>query len=525
MILKKTKKELDPSLVQLSSLDSLRRQSLNGGGSQKIENQHKKGKLTARERIELLVDPGTFIEIDEFVMHRAIKFDMQQQKYLGDGVVTGFGLIHGRKVFIYSQDFTVMGGSLGNAHASKISKIMDLAIKNGCPIIGLLDSGGARIQEGVDSLAGFGEIFHRNVQASGVVPQISVILGSCAGGAVYSPALTDFIIMGGNHSYMFVTGPQVVESVTNEKVSFEELGGKEIHGKTSGVAHLTTATEEQALDLVKILLSYLPSNNLMDPPINPDFNEPENSANLNNLIPKKENEPYDMIIVIKGIVDENSFFEIFPQYAPNIITGFARLEGNSIGIIANQPLSLGGAIDFHASDKSGRFIRFCDAFNIPLITLVDVPGFMPGVNQEHAGIIRHGAKMIYAYAEASVPKITIITRKAYGGAYIVMASKHLGADMNFAWNTAQIAVMGAEGACKILYRKKIKASPNPKIALQNYITAYKQEFSNPYQVAELGYVDKVIYPSETRSIVINSLKFLTNKRENVPKRKHGVFPV
>lgn len=517
-------KSEEPKNIE-NSLDSLRSQSLVGGGLQKIENQHEKGKLTARERIELLLDPGSFIEIDEFVLHQATKFDMPRQKYLGDGVVTGFGTIQGRKIFVYSQDFTVMGGSLGNAHAQKICKIMDLAIKNGCPIIGILDSGGARIQEGVNSLAGFGEIFHRNVQASGVVPQISVILGSCAGGAVYSPALTDFVIMGGPQSYMFVTGPQVVESVTNEKVTFEQLGGKDIHGKISGVAHLTSKTEDQAFDLVKTLLSYIPSNNLMDPPTLREFSEPDLLQNLNSIIPSNENEPYDMLDIIKGIVDQNSLFEIFPHYAANIITAFARLEGASIGIIANQPMVLGGAIDFHASDKSSRFIRFCDAFNIPILTLVDVPGFMPGVNQEHAGIIRHGAKMIYAFSEATVPKITVITRKAYGGAYIVMASKHLGADMNFAWNTAQIAVMGAEGACKILYRRKIKETKNPNEKLTKYIENYKREFSNPFQVAEFGYVDKVIFPNETRSFILKSLKFLTNKRENVPKRKHGIFPV
>ncbi|WP_457557160.1 acyl-CoA carboxylase subunit beta [Candidatus Harpocratesius sp.] len=524
MILEKIEGSQSPS-PSSSDLIGLRRKSKEGGGPLKIKSQHQKGKMTARERIDLLIDPGTFTEIDEFILHRSTKFGMEHQKYYGDGVVTGFGFINGRKVFLYSQDFTVMGGSLGNAHAKKICKIMDLAIKNGCPIIALLDSGGARIQEGVDSLAGFGEIFYRNVQASGVIPQISVILGSCAGGAVYSPALTDFVIMGGDHAYMFVTGPQVVESVTGEQVSFNDLGGKDIHANISGVAHLVANSEEQTLDLVKKLLSYIPSNNLMDAPQGNTELEPDQTINLDTIIPENENEPYDMKFVINGIIDEDSFFEIFPSFAKNIITGFGRLQGNTIGIIANQPMVLGGAIDFHASDKSARFIRFCDSFNIPILTLVDVPGFMPGTKQEYAGIIRHGAKMIFAYSEATVPKITIITRKAYGGAYIVMASKHLGADINLAWNSAQIAVMGAEGACKILYRKKIQQSDNPEKELERYIAQYKREFSNPFQVAELGYVDKVIFPSESRSIILNSLQFLINKRENVPKRKHGNFPV
>lgn len=533
MILDKTEtsSKADPDKVTLSSvensftLNEMRQKVIKGGGKARIDAQHRKGKLTARERIELLLDPGTFIELDEFVTHRCTKFGLENNKFSGDGVVTGFGFIEGRKIFLYSQDFTVLGGSLGNAHAKKICKVMDLALQNGCPIIGLLDSGGARIQEGVDALAGFGEIFHRNVKASGVVPQISVILGSTAGGAVYSPALTDFIIMGGQNAYMFVTGPNVVKSVTNEDVSFEDLGGAALHGKKSGVAHLTTGSEEQALDYVKKLLRYIPPNNLADPPFNPQFSEPDPSYDLASIIPINEFEPYDMKNVIKGIVDRDSFFEIFPEWAQNIVIGFGRMQGNTIGIIANQPLKLGGALDYHASDKSSRFIRFCDAYNIPILTLVDVPGFMPGLHQEQAGIIRHGSKMIYAYSEATVPKITVITRKAYGGAYIVMSSKHLGSDINIAWETAQIAVMGAEGACNILYRKKIKASDNPEAMLEDFVSNYKQEFSNPFQVAELGHIDKVIYPQETRGIITTALEFLRNKRQDVPKRKHGIFPV
>lgn len=510
---------------QENPLQVYRNSCAEGGGAERIEAQHTKGKLTARERIQLLLDTNSFMEIGEFVTHRCTKFGLESTKPLGDGVITGSGLINGRKVFVYAQDFTIMGGSLGNAHAQKICKVMDLALKNGCPIIGLLDSGGARIQEGVDALAGFGDIFHRNVKASGVIPQISVILGSCAGGAVYSPALTDFIIMGGRNAFMFVTGPQVVKSVTNEDVTFENLGGASTHGTISGVAHLTTEDEGEALDYVKTILSYIPSNNLTDPPISTEKLNSDPNINLETIIPPNENEPYNMKDIIAGIVDQNSFFEIFPNWAQNIVIGFARIHGSSIGIIANQPLILGGAIDFNASDKSSRFIRFCDAYNIPLLTLVDVPGFLPGIRQEHAGIIRHGSKMIFAYSEATVPKITVITRKAYGGAYIVMSSKHLGSDINLAWESSQIAVMGAKGACNILYRRKLKGSKNYQEELNNHISNYRHEFSNPFQVAELGYIDKVIYPKETRDIIINSLHFLADKREDVPKRKHGIYPV
>ncbi|MHA1584408.1 MAG: acyl-CoA carboxylase subunit beta [Promethearchaeota archaeon] len=517
--------ETKSSLKQQDKLEKMRKSSVLAGGEKRIAAQHKKGKLTARERISLLIDQGSFIEIDAFVKHQCDKFGMKDNKYLGDGVITGYGTISGRKVFVYSQDFTVLGGSLGEIHAKKICKIMDLALKTGSPVIGLLDSGGARIQEGVDSLAGYGEIFYRNVDSSGIIPQISVILGPCAGGAVYSPALTDFVIMGGRNAFMFVTGPEVVKSVTGEDVSFADLGGADVHSKTSGVCHLAGNSEEDALDLVKKLLTYLPSNNLDDPPqaqVSPRISDQDQ---LDEIVPENENEPYDMKRVINTICDSGSLFEIFPEYAKNLITGFARIDRNTVGIIANQPQFLGGAIDFNASDKGARFIRFCDAFNIPLITLVDVPGFMPGTNQEHQGIIRHGAKMLFAYSEATVPKITTIIRKSYGGAYIVMGSKHLKADFNLAWNSAQIAVMGAEGACKILYRKAIKEAEKPDELLASFTSKYKEEFSNPFQVAEKGHVDKVIYPSETRNEIIIALNFLENKRVETPKRKHGSIPL
>ncbi|MFX1574871.1 MAG: acyl-CoA carboxylase subunit beta [Promethearchaeota archaeon] len=508
-----------------SKLQELRDRSKIGGGLERIEAQHKKGKLTARERIELLTDPNSFTEIDSFVTHHCDKFGMDQKKYLGDGVITGYGTIDNRKVFLYSQDFTVLGGTIGKAHAQKISKIMDFALKMGCPIIGLIDSGGARIQEGVDGLAGLGEIFNRNIQASGVIPQISVILGTSAGGAAYSPALTDFIIMGGNNAFMFITGPQVVKSVMGEDVSFSDLGSSEIHCTTSGICHRAADTEEEALDLVKKLISYLPSNNLDDPPHHSQNPIAMDTQLLNDLVPKSENEPYDMKSLIEIIVDQDSFFEIYPEWAKNIVIGFGRLDNHTVGIIANQPLYLGGAIDCNASDKAARFIRFCDAFNIPLLTLVDVPGFMPGIRQEKLGIIRHGAKMLFAYSEATVAKITVIIRKAYGGAYIVMSSKNLGSDINLAWNSAQIAVMGAESACKILYRKHLNNAENPDKLLHDFSEQYKQEFSNPYQVAKQGYLDNVIFPHETREEIIKGLKFLSTKREQTPRRKHGISPV
>ncbi|MFX1326588.1 MAG: acyl-CoA carboxylase subunit beta [Promethearchaeota archaeon] len=517
--------EPEKNQIVINKLQELREASKIGGGLKRIEVQHNKGKLTARERIEYLLDHSTFVEIDSFVKHRCQKFGMEKKKFLGDGVITGYGTINGRKVFIYSQDFTILGGSLGNAHAQKICKIMDLALKTGSPIIGLIDSGGARIQEGVNSLAGYGDIFYRNVMASGVIPQISVILGTCAGGAVYSPALTDFIIMGGKNAFMFVTGPQVVKSVTGEDVSFSQLGGSEIHSAISGVCHRVAESEEIALENVKKLLSYLPSNNLDDPPHLLQESKSMDPSLLDEIVPKSENEPYDMKHLIEIIVNQDSFFEVFPDWAKNILIGFGRIDNHIIGIIANQPLYLGGAIDHNASDKAARFIRFCDAFNIPLLTLVDVPGFMPGVKQEHSGIIRHGAKMLFAYSEATVVKIAVIIRKAYGGAYIVMSSKHLGSDINLAWDSAQIAVMGAEGACKILYRNNLKEAEDPAKLLKNFTKQYKQEFSNPYQVAEQGYIDNVIYPRETRTEIIKYLNLLTTKREQSPKRKHGIIPV
>lgn len=507
-----------------SKLEIIRSQAMAGGGEKRIDAQHEKGKLTARERIHLLVDDGSFVEMDSFVLHQCDDFNMEKQKFLGDGVVTGYATVNGKKIFLYSQDFTVLGGSLGEAHARKITKVMDMAICAGCPVIGLLDSGGARIQEGVNSLAGYGEIFYRNVAASGVIPQISVILGPCAGGAVYSPALTDFIIMGGRNAYMFVTGPNVVESVTGEKVSFFELGGTGIHGSKSGVCHRTANSEQDALVEVQKLLSYLPSNNLDDPPHDDSAVRVKN-GNIGSIVPSSENDPYDMGKIIGMLVDSGSFFEIQPDFAKNIIVGFARIENKVVGIIANQPQYLGGALDVDASDKASRFIRFCDSFNIPIVTLVDVPGFLPGISQEHQGIIRHGAKLLYAYSEASVPKLTVIIRKAYGGAYIVMGSKHLGADMNWAWETAQIAVMGAEGAAKILYSRELQAAEEPQKMLNEFSNMYKEQFSHPYRVAERGHIDNIIRPEETREEIAKALMIFHHKRQQLPKRKHGVFPV
>ncbi|MCK5408935.1 MAG: acyl-CoA carboxylase subunit beta, partial [Candidatus Heimdallarchaeota archaeon] len=450
---------------------------------------------------------------------------MSKTKPLGDGVVSGYATVDGRPIYLYSQDFTVFGGSLGKAQANKICKIMDLAIKTGNPVVGLLDSGGARIQEGVDSLAGYGEIFYRNTQASGVIPQISVILGPCAGGAVYSPALTDFIIMNKTNSFMFVTGPEVVKEVTGEEVSFYDLGGSEVHSRKTGVCHLAGDNEEATLELTKKLLSYLPANNLDDPPtIKAELKELD-AVNLSNYIPEKENEPYDMKAIIEEVADPDSFFELFSEWSKNIIVGFARFNGTTTGIIANQPLFLGGALDFNAADKASRFIRFCDSFNIPLITFVDVPGFLPGIKQEHEGIIRHGAKLLFAYSEATVAKVSVIVRKAYGGAYIVMSSKHLGTDINLAWPTAEIAVMGAESACKIIYRSKLQSEENSEDALKKFTKDFKEEFANPYQAAELGYIDRVILPEETRKEIVNALILLHNKREQTPKRKHGIPPV
>lgn len=497
-----------------------------GGGPEKIETQHKKGKLTARERIDLLLDDGSFVELDKLVETRSRYFDLEKKKVPGDGVVTGYGTINGRLVFVYSQDFTVMGGSLGEMMAKKITKVMDLALEVGAPIIGINDSGGARIQEGILSLGGYGEIFYRNVMASGVVPQISLIMGPCAGGAVYSPALTDFIIMVKNTSHMFVTGPKVTKAAIGEEVTFEELGGALVHAEKSGVASLVAENDEEALIMTRHLLSYLPQNNMEDPPVIKTQDDPNRmDEDLDKIVPTDPKMSYDMRDVILKVVDNGEFFEIQPLFAKNIITGFARLNGYTVGIIANQPSVLAGALDIDASDKAARFVRFCDAFNIPILTFVDVPGYLPGTSQEHGGIIRHGAKLIYAYAGATVPKLTVIVRKAYGGAYIVMNSKHLGADLVYAWPTAEIAVMGAEGAVEIIFRKELQKAENKEEFIKEKIKEYRELFSNPYRAAEVGYVDDIIEPHETRPLLIKGLEMLMNKRKSLPPRKHGNIPM
>ncbi len=496
-----------------------------GGGEKRIEAQHNKGKMTARERIETLLDSNSFVEMDKFVVHRTNAFGMDKKKILGDGVVTGYGTINGRKVCIFAQDFTVFGGALGEMHAEKILKIMDFAMKNGLPIIGLNDSGGARIQEGVASLAGYGKIFRANVLASGVIPQISVIMGPCAGGAVYSPALTDFIIMVENSSYMFITGPNVVKEVTGEEISFEELGGAQTHNKTSGVAHFRAPNEEVALAYIRKLLEYIPQNNLSDPPRSAPVAPPTDPMELRDIIPDNPNKPFDVKDVITRVVDHHSFFEVQKEYAQNIVVGFARLDGYPVGIVANQPKIMAGALDINASDKAARFIRFCDAFNIPVITFVDVPGFLPGSDQEFGGIIRHGAKLLYAYCEAIVPKLTIILRKDFGGAYDVLGSRHSGADQVFAWPTAEIAVMGAKGAANIIFRKEISSASNPDKKRQELIKSYEEQFSNPYVAAELGLIDGVIFPEETREVLIKALNFTLSKREHVPPKKHANMPM
>lgn len=511
---------------KIQRLRELRAQALQGGGPERIERQHKAGKLTARERLALLLDPGSFREIDAFVTHRETRFGMDRHKYLGDGVVTGWGTIDGRLVFVYSQDFTVLGGSLGEAHAQKIVKVMDLAMKNGAPIIGINDSGGARIQEGVLSLGGYGEIFYRNTLASGVIPQIAAIMGPCAGGAVYSPALMDFIFMVRGTSYMFVTGPEVVKAVTHEDVTFEELGGADVHATKSGVAHVVADTEADLLYLIRKLLSYLPQNNMEDPPFVDTGDDPlREDPELDTIVPTDPSKPYDVREVIRRVVDNGEFFEIHQGYAPNIVVGFARLGGYSVGIVANQPAVLAGVLDIHASAKAARFVRFCDAFNIPIITFVDVPGFMPGTVQEHGGIIRAGAKLLYAYSEATVPKLTVILRKAYGGAYDVMSSKHLGADFNIAWPTAEIAVMGPEGAVRIIFRREIAQAEDPKAKQAELVEQYRQEFAHPYIAASRGYIDDVIEPRETRPRLINALHMLANKRQALPPKKHGNIPL
>ena len=507
-------------------LEEKRKKAMEGGGEERIKKQHEKGKLTARERIEKLLDEGTFVELGMFAESRATEFGMDKKRFPGDGVVTGYGTIDGRLVFVYAQDFTVLGGSLGEMHAEKITRILDLALKNGAPVIGLNDSGGARIQEGVDSLKGYGEIFFRNTIASGVVPQIAVIMGPSAGGAVYSPAIMDFVVMVDKTSYMFITGPQVIKAVTGEDVDFESLGGARVHNEKSGNAHIFAKNEEEALHLVRALLSYFPSNNMEDPPFIDTGDPPDRiDYELDKIIPKDPKKSYDVKDIINIIVDRGTFFEIHPLYAQNIVVGFARIGGKVVGIVANQPKFYAGVLDINASDKAARFVRFCDAFNIPIVTLVDVPGYMPGVAQEHGGIIRHGAKLLYAYSEATVPKITVILRKAYGGAYIAMGSKHLRADVVYAWPNAEIAVMGPEGAVNIVFRREIKEAENPEKRRQELINEYRDKFANPYVAASRLYVDDIIYPHETRPKIIQALNMLENKKEERPEKKHGNIPL
>ena len=524
-----TPKPLTERKNSTSTLGRLKVKSLEaelGGGAKRIAKHHESGKLTARERIDFLLDEGSFEEFDKLVVHRAQDFGLAEQKYPGDGVVTGHGTVSGRPIFVFAQDFTVFGGSLSATHAAKICKIMDLAMRVGAPIIGLNDSGGARIQEGVVSLGGYADIFLRNTLASGVVPQISCIMGPCAGGAVYSPAITDFNIMVQDTSYMFITGPEVIKAVTHEDVSKEELGGAAAHNSKSGVAHFAAANDEDALRTVRELLSFLPLNNHEDPPGKPTKDSPTRTEiKLNDIVPVASNQPYDIREVLELIVDDNYFFEVQAHFAQNIVIGFSRLGGSSVGIVANQPAFLAGALDIDASLKAARFVRFCDCFNIPLITFEDVPGFLPGVAQEHGGIIRHGAKLLYAFAEATVPKITVITRKAYGGAYCVMASKHIRTDINFAWPAAEIAVMGAEGAVNILYRQELAKSTNQQATRQDLLNGYELKFANPYVAAEHGFIDEVIEPAQTRPKLIRALSLLKNKRDTNPPRKHGNIPL
>ena len=500
-------------------------EALKGGGEKRIEGQHKKGKLTARERIQLLLDEGSFEEIGMMVTHRSRDFGMEKEIYLGDGVVTGYGKINGRLVYVFSQDFTVFGGSLSETHAEKICKVMDLAMQNGAPVIGLNDSGGARIQEGVVSLGGYADIFHRNVKSSGVIPQISAIMGPCAGGAVYSPAITDFIMMVEHTSYMFVTGPNVVKTVTHENVTSEELGGAHTHASKSGVTHFAVANEVECIERIKQLLSYMPQNCEEDAPVYPYELADELRPKLNSIIPSNPNQPYDIKEVIEEVVDAESFLEVHKEYAENIVVGFGRIAGRSIGIVANQPASLAGVLDINSSKKAARFTRFCDAFNIPLLVLVDVPGFLPGTDQEWHGIITNGAKLLYALSEATVPKVTVITRKAYGGAYDVMNSKHIGADLNYAWPTAEIAVMGAKGAAEIIFKKQISEAEDHEGKLKEKEAEYAEKFANPYGAAARGFIDEIILPDTTRVKLIKAFSMLENKVVNMPKRKHGNIPL
>ncbi len=513
----------DPRILELRERKAAAKM---GGGKQRIETQHAKGKLIARERLELLLDKGSFRELDVFVVHDCNEFGLDKQRYPGDGVVTGYGTVDGRLTYVFSQDFTIFGGSVSLRHAQKICKIMDMAMKNGAPVIGLNDSGGARIQEGVFSLAGYADIFYRNVMASGVVPQISVIMGPCAGGAVYSPAITDFVIMVKDTSHMFVTGPDVVKAVTHEEVSFEELGGAMVHSSVSGVAHFTAESEEDAMFLVQQLLSYLPANNLEDPPIAPSTDDPlREDEVLDTIVPDNPNKPYDMKDVIRHIVDDGQFLEVHQHWAQNVLVGFARLGGRPVGIVANQPAILAGVLDVDASQKAARFVRFCDCFNIPLVVLEDVPGFMPGLNQEHGGIIRHGAKLLYAFSEATVPKLTVIVRKAYGGAYCVMNPRHIGADLVLAWPSAEIAVMGPDAAVNVIFRRDLAAAEDPVARKAELVADYRERFANPYVAAGGGFIDNVIEPRETRPRLINALEMLQNKRDQLPPKKHGNIPL
>ena len=515
---------------KIADLERRRQAAVHAGSEQAVAKQHERGKLTARERIELLLDPGSFTEFDELARHRATDFGIEATRPYGDGVVTGYGTVDGRPVCVFSQDFTVFGGSLGEVYGEKIVKIMDHALKTGCPMIGINDGGGARIQEGVVALGLFAEIFYRNVMASGVIPQISLIMGPCAGGAVYSPAITDFTLMVEGTSHMFITGPDVIKTVTGEDVTFEELGGAHAHGVKSGVAHYQAKDEQDCIDFARDLLSYLPSNNLDETPRrdvpDTDSTEPDESdAELDTLIPDSPNQPYDMHDVITHVLDDGEFLEVHAGFAPNMVVGFGRVEGSSVGVVANQPMHYAGCLDIDASEKAARFVRTCDAFNIPILTFVDVPGFLPGVTQEWSGIIRRGAKLIYAYAEATVPKVTVITRKAYGGAYDVMGSRHLGGDLNLAWPTAQIAVMGAQGAVNILYRRELAAAQDPDALRAQRITEYEDTLANPYIAAERGYVDAVIRPAETRLAVTRALRALRTKRQTLPPKKHGNIPL
>ena len=509
----------------LTTLQNKKDQAKLGGGQKRIDSQHAKSKLTARERVHFLLDPNSFEEIGQLVTHRSVDFGLENEQYYGDGVITGYGTVNGRLVYVFSQDFTVFGGSLSETHAEKICKIMDLAMKNGAPCIGLNDSGGARIQEGVNSLGGYADIFYKNVVASGVVPQISAIMGPCAGGAVYSPAMTDFILMVENTSYMFVTGPNVVKTVTNETVTSEELGGASTHATKSGVTHLTATNDLDCLEKIKQLLSYMPQNCEERPPQYPYTLGDEFRDNLMSIIPENPNQPYDMRDVISGTVDTDSFFEIHEQYAENIVVGFARLAGRPIGIVANQPAALAGVLDVESSKKAARFVRFCDCFNIPLLVFVDVPGFLPGTDQEWHGIITNGAKLLFAFSEATVPRVTVITRKAYGGAYDVMNSKHIGADMNYAWPSAEIAVMGAKGASEILFKKEITEAVDPAAKLLEKEQEYAEKFANPYRAAARGFIDEVISPRETRRKLIKAFSMLENKVVVLPKKKHGNIPL